>query len=351
MFFLLQPYACREKYADAGIFQDPHFPVWYYWKTTLELSARERALLDSMQCRQLYIKIQDVGGQGETLAQLALADTANLHGLRLEPAIFIANNTFKNSDSNKLAQLAQAHAAAFVAYSAHWPQYFGKIPARVQIDCDWTPTSRAAFFQYLKVLKKNLPAQTLLGVTLRLHQYRDPEGTGIPPADFAVLMAYNTGDISNWGEENSILKLADLRAYLHQRGAYPIPLRWALPLFQWTLVYRDGALWKIIPQTTAAQWMDAQRFRRLDVQGPGLSQRYEVISGTFVAGHYLRPGDLLRVESVSTETLRSAAALLQTQGDLKYAAPCFFTLDSSSASQYSAQMLETIWKKEPKDFR
>ena len=97
--------------------------------------------------------------------------------------------------------------------------------------------------------------------------------------------------------------------------------------------------------------MDAQRFRRLDVQGPGLSQRYEVISGTFVAGHYLRPGDLLRVESVSTETLRSAAALLQTQGDLKYAAPCFFTLDSSSASQYSAQMLETIWKKEPKDFR
>lgn len=346
-FLLLQPYACREKDAIPNVFPDPQLPVWYYWKTTLQLSARERALLDSMQCRHVYVKIEDVGGDAETLAQLAIPDTARLSGLHLEPVIFIANNSFKNRSSEALERLAQAHAASFKSCAARWPQYFGNKPERVQIDCDWTPSTKNTFFQYLKILKTHLPAATKLGITLRLHQYRDPEGTGIPPADFAVLMAYNTGNISDWEEENSILKLSDLRAYLHQRGDYPLPLRWALPLFEWTLVYRADELWKIIPQTT--NWKDTEKFRPIAVSAPGTCRRFEVISGTFVAGHYLRPGDLLRCEKISPETLQQAADLLRSQSDLKAAAPCFFTLDSSTAAQNSAQMLELLWKKEPGD--
>lgn len=342
VFLLLQPYACREKTPHADVFPDPELPVWYYWKTTLQLSARERTLIDSMQCRHLYIKIQDVGGNAETLAQLSIPDTAHLSGLHLEPVIFIANKSFKNRSPDALAQLAQAHAVAFKSYSAQWPQYFGTTLARVQIDCDWTPSTQKAFFQYLKILKIHLPETTKLGVTLRLHQYRDPENTGIPPADFAVLMAYNTGNISAWEEDNSILKISDLRAYLHQRGAYPLPLRWALPLFEWTLVYREGELWKIIPQTTSAHWKDTAKFRPIEVMGPGSCRRFEVISGTFVAGHYLRPGDLLRCEQVDTETLQQAADLLRAQSDLKPFAPCFFTLDSNTATQNSAQMLESL---------
>jgi hypothetical protein len=61
-------------------------------------------------------------------------------------------------------------------------------------------------------------------------------------------MLYNTGDIDTPDETNSIFKPEDAKKYLKGAPAsYPLPLDVALPAFSWTLVFRDGELWKILP--------------------------------------------------------------------------------------------------------
>src|SRR5690606_32452956 len=160
-----------------------------------------------------------------------------------------------------------------------------------------------AFFLFLKKIKERLPAGVRLSATIRLHQYKFPDKTGVPPVERGMLMFYNTGDIENPEAGNSIFQTDDARKYLV--GApenYPLPLDLALPVFSWALVFRDGELWKIIPEMPDHELADTMRFEA--IRNPqsvirNLPSIFRIRKGTFIAGHYLRPGDLLKVEAIS----------------------------------------------------
>jgi hypothetical protein len=161
-----------------------------------------------------------------------------------------------------------------------------------------------------------LPPETRLSATIRLHQYKFPDRTGVPPADRGLLMFYNTGDIHDPDEPNSIFQPAAAEKYLH--GApprYPLPLDVALPVFSWTLIYRDGDLWKIVPGVEPTQ----------NSKLP-----------------YLRPDDLARFESVDTTLLRHAAALITEIHLAKDARVAFFHLDTSTARRYPVGYLQSL---------
>ena len=313
-------------------------PAFYHWQTTLNIGSEAGDYLDSIGCKKLYIKILDVGvneisGAIEPYSRLEITDTTGLQKWEIIPTVFITNAVFKNISPEKTEWLVGKITETIKASPLRPFQ-------ELQFDCDWTASTRQAFFLFLRNMKKALP-DTRLSATIRLHQYKFPEKTGVPPVSRGMLMFYNTGDIESETTGNSIIDPKDAEKYV--RGAavhYPIPLDLALPVFSWTLIYREGAFWKIINGVPA----DVQDTARFEVRA-GKATHFQVKKATFLSGHYLRVGDRLRVETVSPGLLL-AAAQLAAQVDLdENATVAFFHLDSTSIRHYSPQLIDSVCQK------
>ncbi|MEO6038817.1 MAG: hypothetical protein ABIQ93_10420 [Saprospiraceae bacterium] len=316
--------------------------AFYYWQTTFRLSATERHYLDSLHCRILYVKFLDIGrdaglGDIRPLAQLAMTDTAGLGGRRLVPTVFLTNEVFQNLSAEKTGWLAQKTATALQRITGQCPP--GSVGSMYQFDCDWTAGTRAAFFNFLQKIRSYLPPGSQLSATIRLHQYKSPGQTGVPPVDRGMLMLYNTGDLDDPAEENSIFQTDAARRYLDGVPAhYPLPLDVALPIFSWALVFRDEEFWKIIPDPSPTAWADTARF------APAGPQRFRIRQGTFAGGHYLRPDDRLRMEAVEAPLLREAAQMANRAGLADDATVAFFHLDSTTVARYPAATLDSVWQ-------
>ena len=59
----------------------------------------------------------------------------------------------------------------------------------IQIDCDWTKSTKDKYFYLLKKIKELSKKE--ISCTLRLYPYKYPEIMGVPPVDKAMLMCYN----------------------------------------------------------------------------------------------------------------------------------------------------------------
>jgi hypothetical protein len=313
--------------------------AFYHWQTEFEITPEENAYLDSIGCKKLYVKVLDIGmseisGGIEPYSRVQIRDTTGISKWEIVPTIFITNAVFKTITPEKTDWLAGKISAAL----AESP--FGKNTREIQFDCDWTASTRAAFFLFLKKMKQALPEKNL-SATIRLHQYKFPEQTGVPPVSRGMLMFYNTGDIGSEATKNSIFDLKDALKYVE--GApkhYPLPLDLALPLFSWTLIYREGEFWKIV-NGIPPDLRDTTRFET-DMQD---STRLQVRKGTFLAGHYLRPGDRLRVEKIPAGLLQEAAQLaarMDLAGDMTLA---YFYLDSTIIRQFSPKLIHSVCQK------
>ncbi len=303
-------------------------PAFFYWQTSFQLSPAELGYLDSMQCRRLYVKVLDLGRSPETgeiipLARIDVVDSSAWAGRDIVPCVFITNSVFQQSQTLRTADLAEQVLAATGIQSPE-----------IQFDCDWTPSTREAYFSFLREIKKRLPKSVRLSATIRLHQYKFPRQTGVPPVDRGMLMLYNTGDIERPDTRNSIFDPAEAEKYLNGAPAdYPLPLDLALPVFQWALVYRQDELWKIIPGFDEGQLADSTFFL------PVRSGQWRLEKGTFRSGFYLRPGDLLRMESVPPELLLRAAQFAARADLADDATVAFFHLDSAVVRRYPVDLL------------
>jgi hypothetical protein len=312
--------------------------AFYHWKTSWRPSAFERQYLRDAACGTLYIKCLDIAARPERgdvgpVSMLQVADT--LPDLNKVACIFIKNDVFKGISTEKSAKLVQ-NIARYLRENA------GFAYSEVQVDCDWTGSTRAAYFQFLKELKHALGDDKRLSATIRLHQYKFPEETGVPPVDRGMLMLYNTGDIDDPATGNSIFEPLSAEQYLTDR-MYPIPLDLALPLFQWGLVFREGELWKIVDGISEAALTDTARFERYEQAENALGvSRYLTRQNTFLSGHFLRPGDVLRLESIPPELLQMAAGVAQRITLAQDARVAFFDLDSATCTRYDPRMLRAL---------
>lgn len=333
VFISVLHFACRQTTLRTMV------PAFYHWQTNLEITPEENRYLDSVRCKKLYIKVLDIGvnelsGAVEPYARLHIADTTGLSRYEIIPVIFITNAVFKKTDPEKTDWLVEKTAGALAAFPF-------LISAReIQFDCDWTASTREAFFLFLKKMQQAVPEKQL-SATIRLHQYKFPKQTGVPPVARGMLMFYNTGDIESETTENSIFNLQDAEKYV--QGApktYPLPLDLALPVFSWTLVYREGEFWKIINGVPT----DLQDTTRFETFLPD-RMHLQVRKGTFLSGHYLRPGDRLRVETVSEELLLQAAGLAARTDLADDASLAFFHLDTSTIRNFSPKLIHTVCQK------
>jgi hypothetical protein len=322
-------------------------PAFYHWQTELRLTAKERRYLDDLGVQTLFVKFFDVdwdeaSGQPLPLATLQI-DTANLGGLQIVPTVFITNRTLLNLSEQDVPTLAENIFAKTVDLAAGLPAFS---PKSFQFDCDWTGKTKDKFFLLIAHFKKIAAATiTDLSATIRLHQLKYFDQTGVPPVDRGMLMFYNMGDLENQETANSILDLESARQYLPQspitvhQSPYPLPLDLALPLFSWGVLFRDGEMIKLINDLSEADLSDTARFVKI---APG---RFRVKKSTYLKGYYLYEGDLLRPESMNAGQLEEAAALAGRVCARPELTVAFYHLDTSTLEMFPLEALERIvWK-------
>jgi hypothetical protein len=100
----------------------------------------------------------------------------------------------------------------------------------IQIDCDYTGRSMKTYYQFLEDVRKIADRHDMrLSTTIRLHQL----SMEVPPADYGVLMLYNTGNPQKYAERNPILDIRDVMPYISKLDDYALPLATAYPVFLW----------------------------------------------------------------------------------------------------------------------
>ncbi len=294
--FLLACQADRHRQVDLA---------FYHWQTEFELDSIEREWLGRLEIRQLYVKYFDIDwdpglGMPAPLATVEWSEPPPPN-LQITPAVFITNRCLQQLPADSLPQLASRIRQRIERLHA---SVRSGPPEFVQMDCDWSGSTKEKYFQLLKHLRSELPKETRLSATIRLHQVRHPKTTGLPPVARGMLMYYNMGEVDQWESSNSILDTALAAPYLQGLKNYPLPLDIALPVFGWGVVFRDNDLFRIINNLDSSQLVDNSRFRKTD------SGRYEVLKSTYLQGYYLYKGDKIRLERAEASQVISAAKTL-----------------------------------------
>lgn len=310
-------------------------PAFYHWQTQLELSETEKHALKELAVERIYAKFFDVVWQPPTAvptAEIRINSSSLPATVQIIPTIYVTNETLVNSTEDGLTELSINIIKKINTLAAQIPNFQLD---ELQIDCDWTLTTRTKYFQLLTTLKQRLP-HTALSVTIRLHQIKYKNKTGIPPVARGVLMFYNTGDLQDWTSENTILELAEAKRYVRELADYNLPLDIALPIFQWGVVYREERMFKLINGLTATELHDRTRFTQLT------DHRYTVAKSTYLRGHYLYQHDKIRLENVSATTLRESAKLLAPLINNNDFQLLFYHLDSLVLVQHPSATLQAI---------
>ena len=310
--------------------------AFYHWKSTLDISAVENNYLKVTAVKKIYLRFFDVdwdGAAGEPLPIAVLNVRKKfLDSFNIIPTVFITNRTFLKITPNEVGELADNVLKKINELATQFPNHKIK---EWQFDCDWSPKTQDKYFAFLKAVKsKN--QQKKISSTIRLHQIKYFEKTGVPPVDRGVLMFYNMGNLEDIHASNSILDLSIAKKYLDNFENYALPLDVALPIFSWGVLIREGRMIKLINNLRASDLTDEVRFLKID------ETHFEIIKSTYLQGYYLYEGDILRLESVSVDQLNQSADLLSPLIENTDLNIVFYHLDSMTIINYPHEVLENI---------
>jgi hypothetical protein len=235
--------------------------------------------------------------------------------VELVPCIYITNQTFLKINEADVEQLAQNLLRKLRMECP--PTIHG-----VLLDCDWSAKTKSKFFQLTRIMNDSLDVP--LSSTIRLHQYADPKGTGVPPADRGMLMPYNVGQITAPGDGNSIFDLSTAEPYFTNTKAYPLPLDIGLPAFSWGVQFRNG---KFIGILQDDQVRMARNFSMLSGETDGTMQ---VTQENNTAMPELHLGDRVRMERMTPEVIAQVAQLARTAVNSDTVAVAYFEVGTGT---------------------
>ncbi|MEO6540856.1 MAG: hypothetical protein ABIN74_07710 [Ferruginibacter sp.] len=331
MVLLISQSSCREKREPRNIERS-----FYYWRTVLDLTDFEKQQLDSLHVKTIYLKFFDVDWDEAAkapvpVAKLQAANNKFAHGFRVIPTVFITNTCIQKIDPSQTRSLAEKIMQLLKSQVREIA--FDTIP-EVQIDCDWTASTREKYFDILKNIKRLKPNATL-SATIRLHQIKYIAKTGIPPVDRGLLMCYNMGNLKDPATKNSILETAELKKYISNLSAYPLPLDVAFPLFDWKVLYRNNFYTGLIQNLPAAVFNNS--FSKQT------GNRYSILKDTLLGGYDLRKGDMIRDEQSDINEVLAAAGEIGKHLKNTPLRVSLYHLDSVILSKYTTHELETLY--------
>ncbi len=313
----------------------------YYWKTTFKLNNYERDFLGRYNITKMYVRFFDVGLQDQSDNKSEPVPVATIKfkekmpkGVEIVPVIYITVDALRNMRQHLTyySGLIVSRIEAMVNFNR-----LGKI-TEVQLDCDWTESTRDLYYKLCKAVRKKLIAkEIILSSTIRLHQLRQLP----PPVDKGVLMIYNTGDITKYATENSILDICDVEMYLGKKIKYNLPLDLAYPNFAWGAVFDKNYKFRGI-------YYDVENFKYKYFIAVG-KNRYEskhvycstddrneqydfnVWRNDIVRVERAHPSDVLKVKRLADKSIRRAHNSV------------IYQLDSTFLSKFGDEEIRTIY--------
>lgn len=212
----------------------------YYWRTTFSLNDNESEFLKKHNVKKMYMRFFDVsptydkGSREKVIPEATIQFNDSIPGgIEVVPTVYITNAAMEDM------QILEEVYAEKILKRVRAICRRNNIEFReLQLDCDWTKSTRNYFFRFCEAIKQQLDSTQTLSSTIRLHQLtQDP-----PPVDNGVLMVYNTGNLMEMTADNSIFSEKDIKPYLRgsRLSKYPLPLDVAYPAYGWSLVYHPG---------------------------------------------------------------------------------------------------------------
>ena len=253
---------------------------FYYWQQKYDVSATNII-------KPSYIKCIDIGFEKDV--EFRVTQFATRPNKQIVPVVYIDNNILFSTNSNELAlKIVQTLDRLSKENNFDYDV--------IQVDCDWTPTSKDAYFSLLKAIKKISKKST--EATIRLHQIKFYKQTGVPPVDKGILMYYNMSDFYLPETKNYILDLDIAKQYHYGFDTYPLPLDLALPLYSQARVIRFS---KVVGAIEGVDVKDIDsHFRRID------KNTFMVTQTHYFKGKLLYKGDTVRFDNVEFADLMKA---------------------------------------------
>ncbi len=309
--------------------KNEHPPVsFYYWKQRFALSKEQNAKLQACGTKRLYVKFFDVVLDENRVAKpISKIEFEQKSKMEIVPCVFVQNEVFKATPNT--AQLAEKIAGLVLSISERQQLKIKEM----QLDCDWSASTKAAYFAFLQNLQAQLKDIQLV-CTIRLHQIKYQESTGIPPVKKGLLMCYNLDDIAAVSTPNSIVSKKVFEQYMNENSSYPLQLDLALPIFQWGLIFRLGKLSVIANDLTKASLHTSSSSQI--VKNTFLMKKDTIINET----NFCR-GDIVRLETSSTKVLYELADQL-SQTNLKFEQIIYYHLSQAHLNAYHAHTLSAI---------
>lgn len=330
---------------------------YFYWRTS-SATESERQFLKQNDIRKLYVRVLDVDWsdsqgaipvanfQAEQLAYpLKRIDS---FPVEVTPVVFITNKTMTRISKRELDELATRIVRRCLPNFDQTDEEFerkrvyeyGK-PLQVKeilLDCDWTNKTAENYFELLRRIDSKLQSDSiLLSATIRLHQYKYFEKTGVPPVDRGMLMVYNTSNPQDFKMENSIFDPEIARQYFKTDKPYPVPLDMALPAWSWCLIFRDQKFYQI------ENGLDEQDLKSLSFLQHKKANIYTVTQDTVYRNLFLRPGDEIRAETIGKKTLLAAAKLATKAINTSKYSVALFELSGKEIKNYNDETLDQVY--------
>jgi hypothetical protein len=334
---------------------------YYFWRNTTYLQPEEKEFLEQNNIKRLYFKIMDVDWSDAINAYPVsinypedMAFSVTRHDsipIEIVPVVFITNKTFAEIDSAEIPALVDKILRKCLfsydevdrvaeesrnRYAFEQPPPFR--PSEIQFDCDWTVSTAKKYFYFLQCVNKQLYSRNcIVSATIRLHQFKYPGKTGVPPVNRGMLMVYNISDVAKYSSVNSIFDKQSAGRYFTGTKKYPLPLDMALAAYSWSIIYRHKKLYQVENSLTE------DIIRTCTFLKPTGNNFYAVTKDTVFNDLYLRPGDEIKLERINEATLMQAAQLARKALNTDSLNISLFELSSSEIKNYSHETIEQVY--------
>lgn len=312
---------------------------FYYWQSNFSLTDEMQKALKDAEVTKLYVKFFDITWNHEAAQPIPVADISFNSPVpaqtQIVPVVFITNQTLDNIDSTATKVLASKISKRIQSIIAT-----NKLPTpeEIQIDCDWTEGTREKYFLLLTELQ-NFPLfqNTIWSATIRLHQVKFMENTGIPPVDRGMLMFYNMGNIEDINSTNSIYDKKTAAQYTARIEDYPLPLDAAIACYSWGLLFDGDELIKIFYPLYAEEILPSDFIKKQE----GL---YIAKRNFYFEGQFFVEGNSLKLETIDPDLAITAAKQLSDELKNEYRSVILYHLDTSIINQYTHENIENIYR-------
>ena len=302
----------------------------YFWKTTFELSQNEKSFLLENKIEKIYLRFFDVDMLQNEAIPKGIVSLKSKVNQEIVPTIFITNRVFEQLKFDQIADLSTKVLRQINKISSTCKE--------IQLDCDWTLRTKNKYFFFLEKLKENSSKNMRFSATIRLHQIKFYQKTGIPPVNEGVLMLYNTGDWRKLKHENSLFDPQTSMNYLDNLGKYPMTLNYAFPFFQQVLAYRNGIFYTFIKNCTTGDIEANTAFEKTETENQFLCKddvQFKNIS--------FRKNDILKFENSDFEQINKIKNKILQKIIAPKTTLILYHLDEKNLFNFSQSQISTFF--------